>query len=373
MADTANLYAPKAKKGARSERGKPYQRLLSWMSINHPGYWRLRMDILLLLYVIFGITALFSPLFFSFLAGADGRCTTDGSSYVDCVGGIGRYDYDRGVSISNYVWTEGFTRGDINLIFTTFILSSIAAALIWCYFVSRGARLTSVVKKLDSPRFLAVTLLLVPFVLAPMLAAYSAFLASHGGGLDTLWTGNTTVRTVSGESLKLQSPGYEHYDDVGPVLMFLLGLAIATTISVGLKIVMLEGLVGLVKSIVIAAILGTLTMVAFGFWIVIYDDFVFAGVMLAILLVYLSLFKRDLLMNRRHRFSQTIALSFALYWPGWVILLVAVFEADTTYIFDDLSGFDGSFLAIMIIYLVALLVEAMTFRDIARLKMLPKP
>ncbi len=368
MSTDATAYAPpKRANGTEKERGKPYQSFLNWVSLNHPGFWRLRLDIVFLLYVSLGGAALASPWIFSFMAGASDS-NYCGYQVNQACAGYSSAGYDAATGGTEYyIWQNGFESGEISMIFWLFILTGLVGGLIWAFFVSRGTRLRGVVTKSASPRFLVLLVLLVPFVMIPYLAGYSAFFSTHGGDFSTLFTGETTIYH-NGRSIPFYFPGSTYGDNEYREGMFLLGLALASLVAISLKIIMYAGVIGLVRSLVVASICGALT---FTLAIILFENFGISELIaLAIIsipvIIFLALFKLDILFNRRRKMSHGVALAFSLYWPGWVLLVFAIAS-------DYWDLFDNFFVSALVVFAIGAIVEAITFRDIARINLLPQP
>ena len=59
-----SIRAPQLSNAQRENEGA-YQRFLSWLSMSKPGLWRLRIDIMVINYLVLGAAALLAPILFN--------------------------------------------------------------------------------------------------------------------------------------------------------------------------------------------------------------------------------------------------------------------------------------------------------------------
>ena len=157
--------------------------------------------------------------------------------------------------------------------------------------------------------------------------------------------------------------------------LFLFGCFFAFVVAISMKIILADGVMGLVKSIVIAAILAALT-VTIGL-------FVFSGninqatfTQLSLLLIfgmaYYIWFRMSLFRNRRSKLSRTIGLSFCMYWIGWFPLVVIYginYYLQLGFAEIEISPW---WIVAIVCFFYALFLS-FTFRDISRINLLPQP
>ena len=145
MSDPSFIAPGKAPKSSRiGQRESTYQKLLSWLSLHKPGIWRLRVDIMALMYVILGSAAILAPLLLMSFNGATTAYCGD-SPRASCVGYV--YIYD----VPDYTYHSGFSKSLMEWAFAFYIIASFALSLIWAFFVSRGTRLRGLVVHANLP------------------------------------------------------------------------------------------------------------------------------------------------------------------------------------------------------------------------------
>jgi len=260
-----------------------------------------------------------------------------------------------------------------------FIMASFALTIIWAFFVSRGTRLRGLVVQSSFPGFFVVLMVLMPMVIFPLLAGQTMFTVTHGDGLSTLFTG-VAQASSNGTSFEVAFPGYEHYRtsyndrmfSETLAMLFLFGAFAAFFVTISMKIILADGVMGLVKSIVIAGIFATLTIVIGLFFFEgdpDYATFTQLTLLLVFGLLYYLTFRISLITNKRRKISRTAGLSFCMYSTGW-FLLVAVY----TIIGFDLESLDISpWLMLAGFGLVYAIFLSFTFRAISRINLLPQP
>ena len=357
-----SIRAPQLHNAQRENEGA-YQRFLSWLSMSKPGLWRLRIDIMVINYILLGAAALMAPVLMQPFSGINPDSYCGNNSRVGTCTGY----------VNSYVWSEGFSAGEIMLTTMLFVVAAAVLTLIWAFFVSRGTRLRGLVVQSSFPGFMVTLLVLMPMVLLPMLAGLAMFVVTHGGGLGTLITGVVDVGTLS-----VAFPGERHYSPEDQlfanwvIILFLFGGFFAFVTAISMKIILADGVMGLVKSIVIAAILAAIT-VTIGVFV--FQGRVYQNTLIQLILLltfgifYYLWFRMSLIRNRRSKLSRTIGLSFSMYWIGWFPLVCIYFfdwiELSTETIDPWLVAWScGLFYALFLSF---------TFRDISRINLLPQP
>ena len=358
---------------AQREKEGLYQRFLSWMSMSKPGLWRLRIDIMFINYLVLGVAAVLAPIVLQPFAGIDANayCGREAARGT-CA------DYESFGGGNYYRWTNGFGVDDIMWTTIVFIITSLVLTIIWAFFVSRGTRLRGLVVQSSFPGFIVVLLVLMPMVILPLLAGMTMFIVTHGGDLTTLFTGVSEV-SVNSREFEIAFPGYQHYRGSADrmfsemlTLLFIFGGFFAFVIAICMKIILADGVLGLVKAIVIAGVLAAIT-VTIGL-------FVFQGrtyehtltqfsLLLVFGLIYYLSFRISLITNKRRKLSRTIGLSFCMYWIG-LFPLLAIF-------FIQWLGIGPEQIDVWVLlwglgFIYALFLS-FTFRDIARINLLPQP
>lgn len=354
---------------AQREKEGFYQRFLSWLSMSKPGLWRLRIDIMVMNYIVLGFAALSAPVLLQPFAGPDE------SSYcapgVDCAGTASFYVNGNSES---YTWLTGYSTDDVMLATFLFALGSFILTAIWAFFVSRGTRLRGLVVQSSFPGFIVVVLVLLPMVILPLIAGVGMFIFTHGGGLSTVLTGVTEITTDAGLSREFAFAGRRHYGDMMSndySALLLIGTFCSFVVAISMKIILADGVMGLVKSIIISGILGALTVVIGLF---VFPQGISYGTLLQLSLLsgfgflYYMWFRLSLIRNRRSKLSRTIGLSFCMYTIGWYPLIVLY-----TIVGFDLDWDWHPVVVSAVVAFIYAIFLSITFRDISRINMLPQP
>ena len=416
--DQATMVMPAARPKAQAEeKSGPYMRFQSWASLNMPGFWRLRLEILFVGYAVLFLGAILVPVIFAGMSGprdhsyncddyryevarqeaaaAGGslpRIYGDDYDYrqrneivsksrVACAGAIKR-GYGEAPSTADYiVWTGGFNDGEQTVILTIFIILSAIIAVVWAFFMARGTRLRDVVAKTNAPGFATCMLALTPLVLLPILAGHIAFAASHGDVLNALFLGKANVQTAGGGD-EIYFPS-SRYNNSFNLAILLIGGLIALVFATIVKIIMYDGVMGLLRTGLIALLIG---VPAVTLMVVLYQAMsyagsrtndmmgVIAGVLFIPLVAMWFLYQKDLMRGVRRRLTRPLALTFLVLWPLWfgfASLVVFVYFVEEFDIFD--SNVVTGTLYFLGAFVVGVVMEAQLFRGVARISLLPRP
>lgn len=406
MTDAAMPVVPqKIKRAPRSVRG-PIERWLSWSSLHLPEIWRLRIHIVLAMHTVMLVLALGAPLVFAWAAGPDPKAycsqTYDAvtQTYVSaatgpCVDYVrypGEVTYDEDGNYNEegagqYTYYSGFNYTEIQNVLLLYIFVCFAFAMTWLFYVSRGVRLRDIVPANSKPGLYPLFLLLALFAVWPTLGYHAMFEHTHGGGLPTLITGYTDIIRDDGTPAKVFAP--RDSIRVGISLghtYVLIGIGLALFLAICLKIMIFDGLVGLLRASLFA-VLGGAVLVGFGVLLNSSPLQSFAtglaggssatGSLVYIFLcgvpsalVLLVLHKKDVWRGIRRQPTRTFAMAYALYAPIWLMfglisILLRVFGRHI----DQLSLFIGW----IGIFMLIALASSFTLGGIARLSLLPRP
>lgn len=361
----------------RPARDGVYQRFLSWLSMSKPGLWRMRIDIMVMNYILLGGLALMAPVMLQPFAGPESGAYCGGDAVRgSCADNFTVYEPN---SSFVYRWSNGFSVPDIEWTIFVFITASLILTIIWAFFVSRGTRLRGLVVQSTFPGFLAILMVLMPMVILPLLAGQTMFVVTHGGGLEALFTGVAEV-TNNGRSFEVAFPGSNHYRSESNnrmfsdtlAMLFLFGVFAAFFVAISIKIILADGVMGLVKSIAIASIFAVITVFI---GIIVFGGepedatFLQLSLLLGFGVLYYLTFRISLITNKRRKISRTAGLSFCMYSTGW-FFLVAVFII----IGFDLESMDyNPWLWIAGFGLIYAIFLSSTFRAISRINLLPAP
>lgn len=487
---------PKAR--ALEEKTSPYTRFLGWASLNMPGFWRLRLEILLIGYVVLFLGAVGTPVIFAGMAGPrDTGVDCDNYRweqetqaaikegrelpYIDFVGGRDfrelkledkyacagsiRHNYyppepapapapeyyepapapadpapvdpaapaeaapaDPAATAAPpveavapadaaaapvdpyapqpapayqpepsapyvppalysrsefYGWTGGFNSGEQTGIMTIFVIVAMMFALVWAFFVARGTRLRDVIGKTDAPSFATCAFALAPLVVLPILAGHIAFAASHGDAFNALLQGKAMARLPEGETIDVYFGGSTYSNGLSLAMLFLGGV-IAVLIAMCLKIIMYDGVIGLLRTSLMALAISVpaiaLAIVAYGmtYGATGMSSNTALAIVTLVLLAFLGaiwlLYRKDLVKGVRRRMTRPLAFAFLMLWPFWygfasIIAGAVVFE---------LAGTPTDSMWVVWVYLAAafvvgVFIQSQLFRGIARISLLPRP
>ena len=354
------------------EREGAYQGFLSWMSMSKPGLWRLRIDIMVMNYVILGLAAISAWMVLQPISGPNENSFCADSPRGSCTDSADFYQ-----SNDVYTWASGFSENEVLLTTIWFAVASFILTVIWAFFVSRGTRLRGLVVQSSFPGFVVVLVVLLPMVIFPLIAGQLMFMSTHGGGVGTLLTGVTEVVADGGSVVELAYPGARHITyterlfSQALLTLFFFGAFFAFVVAISMKIILADGVMGLVKSIVIAGIFALIT-VLIGIFVFQgrAEEYTFTqlGLLLAFGVAYYFSFRMSLIRNKRSKLSRTIGLSFCMYWIGW-FPLVFIF----TLIGFDLEGTVNAWILVALFAAIYVLFLSFTFRDISRINLLPQP
>ena len=366
-----SIRAPEISHAQREKEGL-YQRFLSWMSMSKPGLWRLRIDIMAINYVLMAVAAISAWMIFQPFSGLEERSYCGNDPRGSCVGTVDFYQNN-----DLYVWTTGYSADDVMWTTIWFAFASFILTVIWAFFVSRGTRLRGLVVQSSFPGFMVALAVLLPMVIFPLLAGLLMFMSTHGGGVETLLTGVTGIVSEQGREYAIAFPGMRHYSPAerwfsqSLLLLLMFGSFSAYVVAISMKIILADGVMGLVKSIVIAGIFAVITVLV-GIFVfqgrADENTFIQLGLLLVFGILYYFSFRISLMRNKRSKLSRTIGLSFCMFWIGW-FPLVFIF----TMIGFDLEGTVNGWLLIAIFTAIYVFFLSFTFRDISRINLLPQP
>jgi hypothetical protein len=275
----------------------------------------------------------------------------------------------------NIYFTQGFNSGEQGWILAGFILVALGLSLSWAFLVARGTRLRDVVVRTNAPGFVPLALGLLPFVLLPMFAGFMTFAASHGFSLGSMFLGETDI-SADGTGFKLYFPS-SGYGSSTRDLLITFGVVIAGFVAISLKVVIYDGVVGLIRAIAIAGVMGAVTFFsAFGAYSLrsisgaggSYEWA--AGVTLAWGAVYVLAFLKDVPAGVRRRTTRPIALSFPFYMMGWLLQLFA-FMSSAGHMYWITSN--DLLLILLVVSVLALVVSSLVFSFVARISLWPRP
>ncbi|MBA4338885.1 MAG: hypothetical protein C0421_08575 [Hyphomonas sp.] len=400
MTDRPVLTAPPAREPKlKAPRTGLIARWLAWSSLHLPGFWRLRVDIALPMQIGLMLGALAAPFLFLWMSGVDGHayCGTPGPNYPSaddpanavCVDYVRFSDYIDQVSYTahQYTYGSGFSNTDLSQIVLLFVLASFALAMTWLYYVCRGVRLRDVVPVNDQPALLPIVVLLCLFNVWPVLALHSAFAFTHGGGLGTLLTGAADITRDDGQLRTIYAPR-----DASPAFSFgflVFGLVLSLLISIATKLLIFDGLIGLLRAFVVAVLAGTVTALMYfidaatmriSFNLIDFgqsndlSNNVYAFVLCSLpsaAFLYLA-HQKDVWRGVRRPETRTFAMAFALYTPVW--LFFAIYGLMALIFVDRSTGLLSQPIVVMALCLLAVaVISALILRGIARLSLLPRP